>query len=63
MDQKEEGILLGELKAFKSEAMFRLSEIEKKVNDLDRFKIKVTVVMVCVLGGIELAWRLYAAIN
>lgn len=57
MDAKEEGIILGELKAFKESAMKRLNDIESKVDSLDRFKIKVTVIMAMILGGIELIFR------
>lgn len=57
MDAKEEGIILGELKAFKDSAMDRLDKIETKVDSLDKFKIKVTIIMAMILGGIELVFR------
>lgn len=57
MNAKEEGIILGELKAFKESAMDRLEKIETKVDSLDKFKIKVTIIMAMILGGIELVFR------
>ena len=63
MDAKEEGILLGELKAFRDEAITRLSKIERKVESLDRFKIKVTLIMGGILGGIEIGFRIYEAMR
>lgn len=59
MDAKEEGILLGELKAFREEAIIRLSKIERKVESLDRFKMKVTLIMAGILGSIEICFRIY----
>jgi len=61
MDAKEEGIILGELKAFRTSAETRLGKIEEKVEMLNRFKIKVTVIMAVILGGIELAFRALSA--
>jgi tetrahydromethanopterin S-methyltransferase subunit G len=59
LEKLREGMILGELKEFKRATMERLDDIEKKVDRLDRFKIKVTVVMVAVLGTIELGFRVY----
>ena len=63
MDAKEEGMILGELKSFKDHALKRLDDIENKVDALDKFKIKVTMIMVAVLGGIELAFRAISALG
>lgn len=57
MDDKEQGMILGELKSFKEATMRRLDNIEKKIEDLDKFKIKVTLIMALILGGIELTFR------
>lgn len=57
MDAKEEGILLGELKEFKKQTQDKLASIEAKVDSLDKFKIKVTLIMAFILGAIELSFR------
>lgn len=54
MDSKEEGIILGRLQEFKDQSMARFAELEKKVDSLDRFKIKVTMVTAFVLGLVQL---------
>jgi hypothetical protein len=58
-DNLRSGMILGELKEFKRATMERLDAIERKVDSLDKFKIKVTVIMVAVLGTIELGFRVF----
>ena len=63
MNEREEGMILGELKEFKTSAMARLNTIEAKVDSLDRFKVKVTVIMAVILGVIEISFRAIDAIG
>lgn len=53
-------ILLGELKEFRNETRKRLDNIEKKVDGLEKFKIKLITIAVILLGSIELAFKIYA---
>lgn len=59
----DEQLLLGELKEFKRATLSRLENIEKKVDSLDKFKVKVTLIMVSLLGTIELSFRIYEVIK
>lgn len=59
MDAKEEGIILGELKEFRNATLRRLDSIEDKVSNLDKFKLKVTLITGGILGIIELSFRVY----
>lgn len=59
----DKDVLLGELKEFKRETISRLKHIEKKVDDLDEFKIKLSVSMFFILGVIEIGFKLASAIR
>lgn len=58
MDEKNQLILLGELKAFRAATDKRLHSIDKKIDSLNNFKIRVTLIMALIVGCIELftAW-------
>lgn len=58
MDPKEEGILLGELKAFRDEARVRFSNLEREVKGLKYFKIRIAAIGGTILGLIEVASRM-----
>lgn len=57
MDLKEEGILLGELKAFRLEANSRLDHLEQEVKALGSFKIKVLAIGSTIFALLELGSR------
>lgn len=59
MSERDELILLGELREFKTHSLERLKSIEDKVDSLDKFKIKVTVIMASILGIIEISFRVF----
>ncbi|MBP9709102.1 MAG: hypothetical protein KBD78_15815 [Oligoflexales bacterium] len=59
MSERDELILLGELREFKEHSMIRLKSIEEKVDSLDKFKIKVTAIMASIMIFFQvLAWAL-----
>ena len=55
MDEKEEGLLLGELKEFRKMTLMRLSNIEKDVKALTSFKWKLTGITIGVVFLFEVA--------
>ena len=66
MNSKDEGMILGELKGFKNEALRRfdglddrMANVDKKLTALDQFKVKVTITTIIVLGLIEFGFRMY----
>lgn len=59
MSERDELILLGELREFKEHSMIRLKSIEEKVDSLDKFKVKVTVIMASIMIFFQvIAWAL-----
>lgn len=59
MSERDELILLGELREFKEHSMTRLKSIEEKVDSLDKFKIKVTAIMASIMIFFQvIAWAL-----
>lgn len=59
MSERDELILLGELREFKKHSLERLKSIEDKVDSLDKFKIKVTVIMAGIMIFFQvIAWAL-----
>lgn len=59
MSEREELILLGELREFKKHSLERLQSIENKVDSLDKFKIKVTAIMASIMIFFQvIAWAL-----
>lgn len=53
MDPKEEGRILGKLEEGFKGLDIRLTSIELKVDNLDKFKIKVTAIMGTIVALIE----------
>jgi len=53
LDDKQEGMILGELIQFKKEALNRLDKIEYDLERLGRFKMKITGVMIFAVIVIE----------
>lgn len=59
MSERDELMLLGELREFKEHSITRLKSIEEKIDSLDKFKVKVTVIMASIMVFFQVvAWAL-----